>query len=354
MKILIENFKSIKKLEFELSKINILIGPSASGKSNILEALAFSNLIRRIAEFEKGEIKIAEGEYAERDEWVKEFLKYLRIKIDDELSLRSTFFGKSIRNGIIITLDDRAHKFEYEKNGFIINHPFYESISLREPVIQGNDAENILEEDIPIRLYRGIRESKFYSDEYFLEFGEFGREVSYFLGMFEKKINTFLNEVSNLSLISREEVPWREPILWDTEIGISYHFENLSDGLKKLLYLYLAVKSNEEYRPNLEKILLLEEPEVRVFPYYTNCIAELLLESLSTGSKICFILSTHNNQFLEKFLMHIEEKGERYLEDLKILYIERDAKKGTYIKQSYSGKEAVERVKGGEYLIKLI
>jgi len=41
-RVYIENFKSVKRLELELSPgINVLVGPNASGKSNILEALDF-------------------------------------------------------------------------------------------------------------------------------------------------------------------------------------------------------------------------------------------------------------------------------------------------------------------------
>jgi AAA15 family ATPase/GTPase len=42
-KITIENYKSIQKLEIELGRITILIGANGSGKSNILEAIAFSS-----------------------------------------------------------------------------------------------------------------------------------------------------------------------------------------------------------------------------------------------------------------------------------------------------------------------
>ena len=37
----IENYKSIRKLTFELGRVNVLIGANGSGKSNILEAIAF-------------------------------------------------------------------------------------------------------------------------------------------------------------------------------------------------------------------------------------------------------------------------------------------------------------------------
>ena len=37
----IQNFKSIVDLKLELGRVNVLIGENGSGKSNILEALAF-------------------------------------------------------------------------------------------------------------------------------------------------------------------------------------------------------------------------------------------------------------------------------------------------------------------------
>lgn len=40
--ITIENFKSIKKLELELGRINVFIGENGAGKSNILEAIVFA------------------------------------------------------------------------------------------------------------------------------------------------------------------------------------------------------------------------------------------------------------------------------------------------------------------------
>ena len=42
-KIEIENFKSIDKLSIDLSRFNVLIGANGSGKSNILEAIAFAS-----------------------------------------------------------------------------------------------------------------------------------------------------------------------------------------------------------------------------------------------------------------------------------------------------------------------
>ena len=39
----IENFKSIQSLNLELGRLNVFIGANGSGKSNILEAIAFGS-----------------------------------------------------------------------------------------------------------------------------------------------------------------------------------------------------------------------------------------------------------------------------------------------------------------------
>ena len=44
----ISNFKSVKDLEFQCSRVNILIGPPNSGKSNILESLSLISWMQHV------------------------------------------------------------------------------------------------------------------------------------------------------------------------------------------------------------------------------------------------------------------------------------------------------------------
>lgn len=46
-KVTIENYKSVKKLSLELGRVNVLIGANGSGKSNILEAIAYGSAASR-------------------------------------------------------------------------------------------------------------------------------------------------------------------------------------------------------------------------------------------------------------------------------------------------------------------
>ncbi len=49
-KLKVKNYKSLKNVERDLDKFNVLIGPNASGKTNLLDCLAF------ISEFAQGNV----------------------------------------------------------------------------------------------------------------------------------------------------------------------------------------------------------------------------------------------------------------------------------------------------------
>jgi predicted ATPase len=68
----IENFKSIDRLDFEPGRFNVLIGENGSGKSNVLEALAFAGA-------------------AAGDKLDHEFLKSRGLRVSDGKFMRSAF-----------------------------------------------------------------------------------------------------------------------------------------------------------------------------------------------------------------------------------------------------------------------
>ncbi len=98
-KIHIENYKSIYNLDIEVGRINVFIGENGSGKTNILEALAFVAA-------------------AQTDKLDNEFLANRGIRITSPELTRSRFDDESIDKPIIIKLnldDDR-------KLNFVINN----------------------------------------------------------------------------------------------------------------------------------------------------------------------------------------------------------------------------------------
>ena len=71
-RITIKNYKSIKNLSFDLGRINVFIGENGSGKSNILESIAF-------------------GAAASKNKLDNEFLTNRGIRVTDPTFMRSAF-----------------------------------------------------------------------------------------------------------------------------------------------------------------------------------------------------------------------------------------------------------------------
>jgi predicted ATPase len=88
----IENFKSIESLNLELGRLNVFIGANGSGKSNILEAIAF-------------------GSAAAVDKLDNEFLAPRGIRSTEPDLMKSAFKLDSIQNNIKIAFQDTLDEF---------------------------------------------------------------------------------------------------------------------------------------------------------------------------------------------------------------------------------------------------
>lgn len=92
--VLIENYKSIQKLEIALGRVTVLIGANGSGKSNILEAIAFASA-------------------AANDKLDNEFLTSRGIRVtDDPRFMRSAFDKETVSQNIKIKVYGGEQVFE--------------------------------------------------------------------------------------------------------------------------------------------------------------------------------------------------------------------------------------------------
>jgi energy-coupling factor transporter ATP-binding protein EcfA2 len=80
----IENFKSVEKLTLELGRVNVFIGENGSGKSNVLEAIAFATA-------------------AAQDKLDNEFLAARGIRVTEPRFMRAAF-EEGAQEGIRVAL----------------------------------------------------------------------------------------------------------------------------------------------------------------------------------------------------------------------------------------------------------
>jgi len=282
MRVSIRNFKSIENAEFELSNINILIGPTNAGKSNILEAIHLYGLPKRMQMFQETRIKYDYLFYEEQ--FIREFY-------DDPKSIFRKYDPKNV---ITIAVN---------------NNPIEISLSTKdryEILFNNKNLREFIEtESIPTIL------TVLYKYEYFIKRKEMPFSA-------KNEIKFLLPDFQNLDNCMRVIYPDALNILitkyikrFERDFGITivrgkYNIEfvdtfinreiNRDSVAQSFLYFVLfssAVLVAERYiEENGEDfIVLLEEPDAHMYPIVIEEFVDLLKNEVK---KSYIILTTHN------------------------------------------------------------
>lgn len=325
MKFRISNFKSIKDLEINLSKVNLLIGPPSSGKSNILEALALYGYTYKVVETFK--YRLYEDfpdnlfreiiRFKELDDVFYDPYKEIRIN-DIEFSIKND--EKSGKN-LICKIDDLE---------FDIYH-FYQPNEDHLGYVL-NKIENIV---TPTRLYKYREIPKNfneYPDYYLSEDFSNIRKFSRYL----KKDKMIKNILEKLGI----DIDLNNLVIYDKKLKKFYSLNTLSDGIKRIIINYLAIYSNSKFSEKFEKdvIILLEEPETHIFPHYITDLAKMILYNDKIQS---YVITTHNPYLIKDFI-NIAENLQK-IDDIKVFIVYLDDEGLTKIKE-YSGEEIFDKI----------
>lgn len=260
----IQNFKSIKSLEFEAKRVNVFIGEPNAGKSNILEALGIltPNINwREVVRFEREENLFSESDSTES----------IRIEVDDiesemwmdgdsvSLSVMTwkadyDMFGE-VSNADLVPIDDSMLPFRYYR--FQVQNTFKVS-GLK--YLQPPNGENLFAMLIASQSLRS--------------------QVADVLSQKGLRLNLRMGERSI------EAVREKDGIL------LSYPYKTISDTLQRIIFYLTAIETNSDVS------LLFEEPEANTFPYYTKQLAERIAADESNQ----YFLVTHNPYFLNSLV----------------------------------------------------
>jgi AAA15 family ATPase/GTPase len=256
----IENFKSIKNLNFEARRVNIFIGEPNTGKSNILEALGLFSLSHNY-DFVNQKIKLAD---------------FVRFK--DTINL---FHRNNINKSIIV----KADKQTLIADKGIINE--YDSFG------NNNWKESFFKENRNYFKYYRFKILSSYQDDF----------LDYLLPPFGNNLynqiltNQPLREIVaailkdkgfRLNLETKgSNVNVSEEI---DDVIYTYPFDSLSDTLQRVIFYLAAMLSNKN------SALIFEEPESHIFPFYNQYLAETIGLDEESGNQ--YFIATHNPYFL--------------------------------------------------------
>ncbi|MHA1280899.1 MAG: AAA family ATPase [Promethearchaeota archaeon] len=262
-KITIESFKSIKSLEFKCNRINVFIGPPNSGKSNILEALAYPCYLFMSEKMEMN---------------LRDFIRYYH-KSD-------LFYDNEVANPINIRFDDYLLKIKL--NG---------ADKTKEELFKSGKEISIADYQGPFfRYYKFIDIESFNSTLTEFLLPPNGKNLLFLL-LTHKNLKEMIIEILkpfNLSLGLRKNEYKIEVTKNVDGITISYPYSTVSDTLKRLIFHIIAIETN------FNSVLIFEEPEMHAFPHYSKFFAEKV--ALNKNNNNQYFFSTHNPYFLLSLL----------------------------------------------------
>ncbi len=309
----IQNFKSIKDIELNCSRINLFIGKPNVGKSNILEALSlfaapFSQDEKYLSEFIRYRnfsnlfyddnirepilitSNLGNGHlFYDRERWafglvmsdksvnsnklnvlnvdlVSDYLDSLVIKntlISAFPSKNKDAHGEHIRFSFFQSIDragyrgrsDRNYKFKLEYTSTLKKYTFKEGINI------SSQGDYSLYPPFGDNLFLVVQTNP-----------ELRREIADF---FEEYNMDFILDIKNNEFEVQKKVD-----------GIVYKrpYQLIADTLKRIIFHYAAIYSNKD------SILLFEEPENHSFPPYVRELAHKIVDDESNQ----FFITTHS------------------------------------------------------------
>jgi predicted ATPase len=312
-RIIIENFKSIRKLDLELKPINILVGANGAGKSNFISFLKLTNQIyeQRLQEYIGNNIDSIL--YFGRDNsehlyglidfnntnavhfWIypesqsnKGYIKSLgdyfnspKFKDKNYSKWHKLIWESDVKESSIKVFQEPRAKFiRYYLESFKIYH-FHDTgkDSPMKRMNDLNDNHNLREngKNLAAFLY-------FLQEKHLKEFQSIENKVhsvAPFFDRFDLKPNK-LNE-------NQIELRWLEK-------GSDSYFNayDLSDGTLRFIALTTLL-----LQPDLPKTIIIDEPELGLHPFAINKLAAMMKQAAAKGSQV--IVSTQSVGLVDNF-----------------------------------------------------
>ena len=299
----IENFKSIKDLEFNCRRVNVFIGKPNVGKSNILEGLGLLGA-------EYGKSKFVNG-----------FVRYRDVK--------NLFYDNDVTKSVTIQSDRQIVGLyaggvetdsEMDYNYFLAdladvkkhieqrNLELLEQLSAKKRyVISRNGEYEVWNTDATDRR-NNISSVKKYDFDNLTEFENLFHGfllppnginlyeivkrrddiATEFIGLFkEQNLEFIFDERRQTFLLQRK----KGPRVFQDE------FFSIADTFRRFMFYITAIESNKN------SVIIFEEPEVHSFPPYTQDIAYRMIYSEENQ----FFVSTHSPYLLQTLVSNLKD-----------------------------------------------
>jgi energy-coupling factor transporter ATP-binding protein EcfA2 len=313
LKVSIENFKSVEKLEFELGDLTILVGPPASGKSNILDAIAIVGYLHRFKLLDKEYGNNASnleslpiiGRFVDVPQLARynDITRPIRIQVlgDTKLDFNLSY----VSGGLRVLMNEKQVPWDlksYRSDPMNEVQSVVKTLPPFEARLYGFDRYGLAVSSClqphPCGFHIRLSQLSQARPTPTSILSEFGWNAPNILRM-HRDIVDKVDDVLERYIGSKVTVVVRrtgEVLILDYRNEVDA--VGVSEAIYRLLYNLLTIKSSLYYAKiyGLEKklIIMLEEPEAHIFPYFLELLVEYIGKAINI---VNIVITTHNPLF---------------------------------------------------------
>ncbi|MBN1622398.1 MAG: AAA family ATPase [Endomicrobiales bacterium] len=286
-KIEIVNYRTFENKEFNLDKINVLIGPNSSGKSNFVHALRM--ICRKGMDRDIGNLGLSFSINDLIDKHSPFIMNVITESANYKWEFYITYEMKYFENGSIKSSpDNNILKTSINEN----SHPLKEIFSIGPkrllPLLGSYKAEEengntIYNADLIDNSWEIIKD-----------------DIKKYLGFnIDKK-------PSKLTPEERERrAVYCQDLLLDKYIVLEH-----GNGIQEFVYLIMEIRSKSEWKTEI-KTFLIEEPENHMHPRMQRLFLSYLVDLTKEGYQ--FVLTTHSSVFIDANLLEEVDNSKVFL-----------------------------------------
>jgi len=266
----IKNFKTLKDLSFPCTRMNLFIGDTSTGRSNILEALTL---------FSRGTTK--------RNMFDQHLIRY--EKPEDLFSLRD------LSEPVMVDIGALKADLSYDHGGFTLKISARKGASTKAQQVAETrmDTRGLLQDTMRFQFDTQVRRYEYLPDVLFgpntmkeLE-PPYGANLPGLLAankVLRGQVSRIL-EQSGLRLeVNAADNTIRLNRSTDENVVVTLPYRNMSDTVKRYLFMYAILGTVKGCT------LLFDEPEQNMFPFYTKHLAEMMAMDATNQ----YFVTTHN------------------------------------------------------------
>ena len=303
-KLIIQNFRSIKDVEIEFSKINAFIGPNNAGKSNIMKALNFvlGETYPTVRSFDQKDFYI----YNTNNPIIIKALFNNHLESDTRVCGFKLIFDGNECNYTVINQDGNELTHPSRGNPIKVSNAMKEEVTLMYLSLDRQASQQIRPSQWTLygkllkhihNQINGIRTSEFKDGLQKLYKDKIYSNIQYMEDILKEHVQkqTGLDLTLKLSLLNPIEVI-KNLRPYFIEEGLEFDVEEVGAGVQSALAIAIARAYSQIVRKSL--IIAIEEPELYLHPHGCRQFYKLL-KNIAEEENIQIIYTTHERSFVD-------------------------------------------------------